>query len=64
MNKTTWTAFVKFPNGDLEEVDVTAASRLEALREVEEVLAEEYLPGGLILRLASLTGVTVTSYSI
>jgi len=64
MANTTWTAYVKFPNGDLEEIDVVASSRTEALREVEEVLADEYLPGGVILKLAPLAGVTITSYSI
>jgi hypothetical protein len=64
MANTTWTAYVKFPNGDLEEIDVVASSRTEALQEVEEVLADEYLPGGVILKLAPLAGVTITSYSI
>ena len=64
MANTTWTAYVKFPNGDLEEVDVVAPTRSEALQEVEEVLAEEYLPGGVIVKLAPLAGLTITSYSI
>jgi len=64
MANTTWTAYVKFPNGDLEEIDVVASSRTEALGAVEEVLAEEYLPGGMILKLAPRAGLTITSYSI
>jgi hypothetical protein len=62
MNNKTWTAYVKFPNGDLEEVDVVAPTRSEALQEVEEVLAKEYIPGGVIVKLAPLAGVTITSY--
>ena len=60
---TTWTAFVKFPDGSFEEVDVTASSREEALLRVEEQLAAEYELGWIVKDIVAGNGLAFTRFA-
>ncbi len=44
-----WTAIVQWPEGDVEEIDCEANTKIEAEREIETVLKEAYLPGWKII---------------
>lgn len=47
----TYTAFVRFPNGDVEEIDVKAEGFREARMKVQAELDADYLPNGEVIRL-------------
>ena len=50
-SKIYWTAFVRWPDGDLEEIDLRAADREEARRLFENELERSYNPGWQIDRI-------------
>lgn len=47
----SWTAEVEWSNGESEVVDVTAVSRGEAQKKVQNVLKRDYNPGGRVVSL-------------
>jgi hypothetical protein len=47
-----WTAIVIWPEGESEEIDVEAETKMEAERKVEAILLEDYLPGWQIIDIA------------
>lgn len=51
MTPRLWTALVTWGPWLDEEIDVLACTRLEALRKVRAELAENYQPGGHVVRL-------------
>jgi hypothetical protein len=44
-----WTAIVMWPEGDTEEIDCEANTKMEAERQIEAVLKDAYLPGWKII---------------
>lgn len=69
-NGPVFTVFAKWPNGEVEELDIQvkpmpARLAVKAARaEAEKVLADpdEYQPGGKVVRVAAFQGVSITSF--
>lgn len=53
---TRFTAWVQWPDGGIEEVDVDAATEAAAKQLVVARLATDYKPGGAILRIEPRCG--------
>lgn len=49
--KTLYTFGLKYKDGDLEEIDVTAHDLVEARQEAERVAREGYVPGWTLVEL-------------
>lgn len=45
-----YTAMIKWPNGDTEEIDVDAAGKDQAKAEAEKILAKDYASGGRVAK--------------
>ena len=55
METFTFTAYVSF-GGIIEEIDVTAGNLEDARQQVEEILEEDYQPGGVIKQITRQSG--------
>jgi hypothetical protein len=51
-----YTAYARFEHGDIEEIDVDAASEEEARSKAQTELERDYLPGGQIVRVVERVG--------
>jgi hypothetical protein len=51
--RRAWTAIVQWPEGDTEEVDCLASTKIEAEREIEIILKDAYLPGWKIIDISA-----------
>lgn len=47
----TYTVFVRFPGGGVEEIDVAARNARHARTLAEREIADDYSPGGRIIRI-------------
>jgi hypothetical protein len=55
----TWTVYARWEDGDVEEVDVHAASAEEAKRLAFTILDRDYRPGWEIIAADPLSGLTI-----